>query len=233
MNIKLPYDLNALGISELDFMHPSVVHGMGHTLRVSIFCALLGELLGQEQQGQIAAVAALFHDMARDHDFDDPLHGKRAAEAIVPKFKEYICSIGFDDEDIFAMQCAIEWHSYTKELPQNHPFSLITYILKDADALDRIRLKNLDPRYLRLASDMAIIDMAKSFYGKIINEIPNYLQYQEHINSICNKIHNWIDSSASFSDLLKSLEKYPKHEVRLVTLALECPRLYNRVVLNF
>lgn len=231
--LMIPYDLNALGISQRDFVHHSFVHGMGHTLRVSIFCALLGELIGQDHEGQKAAVAALFHDMARNHDSVDPLHGKRAAKTIVPKFKEYIYSLGFDDKDICAMQCAIEWHCYKEELPQEHPMSLITYILKDADALDRIRIKDFDPKYLRLAGDTAMVDIAKAFYRKVIYELSIFLQSQGFTDSVCEEIDKWIDSPASFPDLLSSLEKYPQNVVLSVTQALECPQLYHRVVANY
>ena len=92
MSIDLPYDLRSLEISSKDFWHPSFIHGMGHTVRVSIFASMIGYLTGHVREGQKASVAALFHDMARCSDGEDALHGKRSAEQVLPKYMEYILS---------------------------------------------------------------------------------------------------------------------------------------------
>ena len=225
MSIDLPYDLRSLAISPKDFWHPSFIHGMGHTLRVSIFASMIGNLTGHVREGQKASIAALFHDMARSSDGEDALHGKRSAEQVLPKYKEYILSLGFSENDIQEMQCAIEWHSYPKELPLSHPYSLTTYLLKDADALDRIRIKALDPQYLRLA-DGTMMEMAKTFYIKMLRHIPTMHPEEEMLSPACEDIIQWIDSEEPYYSLQQHLDTYPEPTVRCIMDTLESPMLY-------
>lgn len=232
MYVSLPYDLNALGVSEKDFYHPTPVHGLGHSIRVSIISAIIGERLGHSREGQIAAMAALFHDMAREDDSENHLHGKRAAELIVPHFKDYIFSLGFSYNEFYSMQFAIEWHSYDKELESHHPMSLVTYILKDADALDRLRIKAFDSDYIRLIDSSVMVSLVKSFYRKILAELKIMLKHQEQISSVCQVIDNWIDSEDSFSCLLNNLSFLPKSTVQSIVFTLESPQLYNSVLNN-
>jgi hypothetical protein len=44
---------------------------------------------------------------------------------------------------------AVVHHSIPKELDRVHPHWRLTSLLKDADALDRVGIDDLDPRYLR------------------------------------------------------------------------------------
>lgn len=225
MSIDLPYDLRSLVISSKDFWHPSFIHGMGHTLRVSIFASMVGNLTGHVREGQKASVAALFHDMARNSDGKDAFHGKRSAEQVLPKYKEYILSLGFSENDIQEMQCAIEWHSSPKELPSSHPYCLTTYLLKDADALDRIRIKALDPQYLRLA-DGGMIEMAKTFYIRMLGYIPTIHPEVGMLSPACEDIIQWIGSEDFYYLLQQHLDTYPESSIRCIMDTLDSPMFY-------
>ena len=113
MQVTLPYDINHLLIKKEHFLHRSFVHGIGHSIRVSIFSSLIGEKTGYLRKGQIASVAALFHDLARSSDGDDQVHGVVAVETILPQFEEEIKTLGFSEEDITEMKTAIKWHCLT------------------------------------------------------------------------------------------------------------------------
>lgn len=233
MFVNLPYDLRTLSITGHDFCFPSFFHGIGHTLRVSIFSAMIGQLTGHDKEGQKAAVAALFHDMARNSDNIDTLHGKRAAKYVVPKYKEYILSLGFSEDDIREMQCAIEWHCYDEELLLSHPYSLTTYLLKDADALDRIRINALDPQYLRLADETIMTEMAKSFYAKMLRYIKKMYPNAAMTHSACEDIINWLYNAENYSLLLKRLEVYNEETIRSIMESLESPIFYHNVLFHY
>ena len=228
--VRLPYDLRNLGITAHDFLHPSSIHGMGHTLRVSIFAAMIGQMTEHEQEGQKASVAALFHDLARSNDGEDYLHGKRAAELVEFKYKEYILSLGFTHDDIREMQYAIEWHSYDEEVPPSHPYSLTTYLLKDADALDRIRIKALNPNFLRMADGNIMIGMAKDFYYSIIKQICITHPNDESMRLACEDIKHWIDTQDSHHSLLERLSSFSSTTIRRIEDDLESPFFYYSMI---
>ena len=124
------------------------IHGRGHCARVLLWADYVAARLAADGVAVDRAVvrwAAACHDCRRHADGLDPDHGWRAAAW----FGEHAAALDptLTPAQVQAVQHAITWHvppdavcpRWTPELRA----------LKDADALDRVRLGNFDSRYLR------------------------------------------------------------------------------------
>lgn len=146
------------------FNHESQIHGIMHTYRVMHNVHLVArEHEINEQQLRTAYCAAFIHDMARRHDGFCTEHGAWAVAEKLPLFKNDFIQYGLSAENIEALKTAVTYHSLHEELNNTHAHYEITALLKDADALDRIRLgyPGLDASYLRLPKSKLLIDIAE------------------------------------------------------------------------
>jgi len=148
------------------FMRQSELHGTLHTYRVMCYVLLLGKKMNLEHQTLLAFCAAFVHDMARRHDGFCMKHGPRSAREKIPFFIPLFERYGLDDEDINVIKTAVSNHSQWFDLSKRHPHYLVAAILKDADALDRVRLGhgNLKVRFLRLAVAPGLISFSHRLY---------------------------------------------------------------------
>jgi hypothetical protein len=135
---------------------PSDLHGLGHTARVMTWACVLTQ--GTEYFEPVVWAAAC-HDLRRHDDGGDPEHGFRAGRWVrgtlpgllhrPPAALEWIAS-------------ACDWHvcpdSHSK---WDHP---VLWLLKDADGLDRVRLYDLDRRYLRRPDALALVSQAQRLF---------------------------------------------------------------------
>jgi hypothetical protein len=158
--------IEVLVLKPFHFDHPSDLHGINHTYRVMALGWYLSLESGHEALAGAVLAAAFVHDMARKHDGYCTEHGRWAAEKKLSLFEPLFLQHGIQPEFLDRIHTAIVYHSLREELKPEHPAFLLTSILKDADALDRIRLgpENLDPRYLRLKESHAMIEPAKQLY---------------------------------------------------------------------
>jgi exopolyphosphatase/pppGpp-phosphohydrolase len=100
------------------------------------------------------ALAALWHDIGRDQDDVDYYHGAKSAGKVVGLGLHR----GVDSQLREIALFVVTHHSGSEthaESAASHVFDpsaalRVFRILKDADGLDRVRLGDLDPRYLRL-----------------------------------------------------------------------------------
>lgn len=129
------------------------IHGVGHAGRVLVWASLIG---GWMQRNGIAVDldvvrwSSVLHDVRRCHDGHDPLHGKRCGAWIneggfAASFGLRASRLDADQLDQIAYCCT--WH-----VPPDQTAPVLTpelICLKDADALDRVRLGGLSPRFLR------------------------------------------------------------------------------------
>ena len=169
------------------FNHESHIHGIMHTYRVMHNVQLVArEHEINEQQIKTAYCAAFIHDMARMHDGFCTEHGAWAVAEKLPLFKNDFIQYGLSAENIEALKTAVTYHSLHEELSSTHEHYEITALLKDADALDRIRLgyPGLDASYLRLPKSKLLIETAE--HNFFITE-----------NSMCN---SWFE----FSEIIKA-----------------------------
>jgi hypothetical protein len=120
---------------------PSAVHGTGHIGRVLLWAWALAR--GTPHQDAVLWAAAC-HDLMRFDDGPDPEHGRRAGlwvRNVLPEF------LGQPPADLETIASACDWHVDPDSRAEwRHP---VLWLLKDADGLDRARLGDLDPRYLR------------------------------------------------------------------------------------
>jgi HD superfamily phosphodiesterase len=137
--------------------HDSDIHGVGHMSRVFILQELICDLL--ERRGAVVnreAVrwAAITHDVGRVDDGLDLEHGRRSAEWIKNNLHDRL-----SPELIDMVTYIVHWH-----VPPDEEAPVMTTelkILKDADGLDRVRLGDLDTRYLRTSAALELISIAR------------------------------------------------------------------------
>lgn len=120
---------------------PSHLHGRGHTARVMVWAAVLTR--GTEWFEPVVWAAAC-HDLRREDDGADPEHGFRAGAWVRTRLPQMLREPPADLE-LIAHAC--DWHVCPDRPSQwDHP---TLWLLKDADGLDRVRLGDLDKRFLR------------------------------------------------------------------------------------
>jgi hypothetical protein len=86
---------------------------------------------------------------------------------------------GLTEADRQAVRTAVSYHCLPEELPRDHPHWRATALLKDADGLDRVRLGDLDPRFLRFPAAHDMIDFATRMFERTnhrIAEGPNHYE---------------------------------------------------------
>ncbi len=164
--------------------YPSKVHGIEHTSRVMLLATILTKLDDiSPKEKRLIITAARYHDIGRIDDTESKEHGQYGKDKIEnEKLLEE-----FSKSDRKIIEFAIEQHSLSKEenqralekLPfwQREKYSVVLNYLKDADALDRVRIANksaqLDPNRLRSKSAKQLVDFSyKNFqeFPKIMSE---------------------------------------------------------------
>lgn len=146
------------------FDHQSNLHGIGHTYRVMTHTLLLGNILQVERETKLALCCAFIHDMARKHDGKCFQHGAWASEHKFPQFFPLFKSLGIAESDQEEIKTAVTWHSLSVEIDADNPFRKTVALLKDADALDRIRLGDLNKERLRFPETVGLVDYAEKLY---------------------------------------------------------------------
>ena len=160
------FSFKAFLLKEAYFDHHSHLHGVNHTYRVMYHVLNIGRLAGLNHEIKQAFCAAFIHDMARQHDGYCIGHGVWATKTKFPLFRNLFIETGLNTEGLRAIKLAVSNHSIRHEIRKDHPFSTTVALLKDADALDRIRIgeNNLKPEYLRFPVSLTLIDFAKELY---------------------------------------------------------------------
>ena len=148
------------------FDHQSNIHGVNHTYRVMYHVLKIASAVGFKKEGVVAFCAAYIHDLARLNDGYCTQHGAWASARKLRLYTNLFHEIGLKETDIENIEVAVTNHSITKELEKDNSAYLITALLKDADALDRIRLgdENLDIRYLRFSESKKMVASAKKIF---------------------------------------------------------------------
>lgn len=156
-------DINKFILREEYFDFQSVFHGIHHTYRVMCNCFVLGDKLGLENETKLAFCSAFIHDMARTHDGVCDKHGLWAAETKLPVFEELFFSIGVKPQELETIKAAVTNHCETNNLPESSVHYKTSAILKDADALDRVRFGG-EIKYLRFKESLFLIGFAEDLY---------------------------------------------------------------------
>lgn len=162
----IPLPLDALVPLPEVFQHPSELHGQLHVARVMVHAFALVEREDAQDLAPALWAAVYLHDTARTHDGLCDRHGADAMARLaeMPELRELLAQGGVRDEDYPAIETAVTWHCRWEELVEDHPHRRLTAFLKDADGLDRVRLGDLDPDYLRLPASRALVPFAQALY---------------------------------------------------------------------
>ncbi len=131
------------------------IHGVSHTVRVMFHAAEIADALSVATWERDAVVlAALWHDIGRTHDGGDYYHGAKSAGKVVGLGLHGDLGKTHVDHALYAVthHSGDEGHGERAAgwFDDEDAALRIFRILKDADALDRVRLRDLDPSRLRL-----------------------------------------------------------------------------------
>ncbi len=179
------YNLNFtdFNLNESQFDHPSRLHGILHTYRVMLHTLRLGLMKEAIKEARLAFYAAYIHDMSRKHDGYCTQHGADSANFKLPVYRELFLKNGATENELLIIGKAVTLHSTNTELPKQDPDWLTVAILKDADALDRIRLgtSDLNPSFLRLEESHQCIHYGVELYerthGTPYDDFPDIIKY--------------------------------------------------------
>ena len=124
---------------------PSWLHGVRHTQRVHIHAQRLVHALDwPEADARIVLSAALWHDIGRVGDGCDPTHGASGVSRVRRRGLQHILCPAEATLALFAVRyhCRSDGHGLRRAAAQHDPERAcrILSLLKDADALDRVRL---------------------------------------------------------------------------------------------
>ncbi len=175
-------DYSLFNLKRNYFDHQSTLHGINHTYRVMCLTMYIAEAENLNREVLPALCAAFIHDLARKNDGYCTQHGSWAVKSKLPAFKSLFRKAGMDTNDIKIIGKAVANHSVYSEFSKTDDAYTVTAILKDADALDRIRLgeDNLEEKYLRFVASRKLVDFAKELYYRTENTQPE--SFEEIIN---------------------------------------------------
>lgn len=149
-------------------LYQSHIHGLGHIERVLLFGGLIAmQNHCNEADTALLLTACSYHDIGRIDDSLDDDHGRRSSE-MLPSV------ISLQEEDMAIVQAAICAHSINDihmedticafGIYDKQRALTIARMLKDADALDRVRVYDLDPRFLRFPCSNQYVEFAYDLY---------------------------------------------------------------------
>jgi hypothetical protein len=150
------------------FHHASTLHGQAHVARVLVHGFRLIEATGWKEEAPRLWAAIYLHDIARTHDRYCEVHGRLAMDGLptLPDVLELFTKSGLTSADFAQIETAVVHHCKPQELPRSHPHWRLASLLKDADGLDRVRLGDLDPRYLRHAESKTMVRFAERLFAE-------------------------------------------------------------------
>jgi hypothetical protein len=158
---------------------PEGIHGLGHETRVLIWSQVLVSMVRDEDldvDGDVVGWAAAIHDTQRWNDDIDAGHGKRASDWILKR--PHLIAPGTSIDQV-AYVC--RWH-----VPNDEDAPEITpelKVFKDADALDRWRIDDLDPSYLRTNAARNLLDASFELW-EATHGFNDVTEMFEHIISV-------------------------------------------------
>lgn len=138
------------------FHNPQGIHALSHTKRVLLLGLILSHLEQlSEQDEKLICQAAIYHDIGRITDGYDTSHGVASYRKLAAK--GLLNNISAAEQE--TLRFIIELHAVADRaaLKQLNKFDLsdvdrtlkLYNVFKDADGLDRVRINDLNPDYLR------------------------------------------------------------------------------------
>ena len=189
---KVKYNIKEIEkiINDIDTkqLYSSKFHGLYHSEKVTFFAYLIAlkeELT--ELDKEILLDAAKYHDIGRQYDNEDTMHGfisTRKLQFLETKeiyqnpINQKLLKAIIEGHSLDDRKKRIVFDNYELEEQYYDRFNKLYNILKDADALDRMRFEKtmsciLDEKFLRIPYSKKLIDLSK-----YIND-----QYKDHIDN--------------------------------------------------
>ncbi len=181
-------------INEITNMYyPSQVHGIEHTSRVTFLATVLTKLDNLDEHTQkLILTSAILHDIGRKNDKETKEHGVEGKE----KVEQEGLLADFTKNERKIIEFVVEQHSLSREenekalkkIPfwQRDKYSTVLSYLKDADALDRVRIANknaqLDPSRLRTRTAKELVN----FSYENFQYFPIVVMYEYKLHSFSN-----------------------------------------------
>lgn len=156
------------------FRHLTSLHGQAHVTRVVVHATRLVEATGQHGLSARLWASVFLHDLARTHDGICHRHGADAAARLREEagLQARLAEAGLTAADHPAIEAAVTAHSAPKEVPRDHDHWPLIALLKDADGLDRVRLGDLDVRYLRHPEAHGMAAFAQELFDRTDGVVP-------------------------------------------------------------
>lgn len=172
------------------FRHRSTLHGQAHVSRVMIHAMRLIEVTGRHEYRAQLWASVFLHDLARTHDGVCHRHGADAAQRLrdEPGLQQRLTEAGLVEADYPAIEAAVTAHSAPKEVSRDHQHWPLIALLKDADGLDRVRLGDLDSRYLRNAEAKTMVPFAQALFDATDGVIPTGPAHFEQLLAAANRL---------------------------------------------
>ncbi|MCD8160657.1 MAG: HD domain-containing protein [Clostridiales bacterium] len=159
---------DALATLNRQALYESYLHGVGHIVRTICHGAMGAMEEGCTREDTMLLLdACAYHDVGRVNDREDTEHGRRSARRLAEL-------TGRTGEELAEISAAVDVHARDGTLlPQMLDYyqvqdrekgTLLAKLLKDADGLDRVRIWDLNPRYLRFPHSKARADFAMALY---------------------------------------------------------------------
>lgn len=146
----------------LDFQIDDAEHGRLHTARVLLNALMIAnETAVFEEDIERICLACVLHDVGRDNNCEDSTHGAKSAE-IYKKLAEHDkCLFPYDE----TVEKLIRYHCLPDEVGKSAMSAnewMLYDIIKDADALDRVRfgIRDLDMNQLRTETAKTMVMIA-------------------------------------------------------------------------
>jgi len=138
------------------------IHGLVHEARVIIWSQVLASLVSAEGltvDADVLGWAAAVHDTQRWDDGVDPEHGARAADWIGMNRHLLPSSVSVE-----RVQYLCHWHVPADQRAPEMTDEL--KVFKDADALDRWRIFDLNPKFLRTQAAKGRLDASRALWER-------------------------------------------------------------------
>lgn len=147
-------------IKEEHYREPNGIHGISHVTRVLRHASNIAEHYSlTEREEKVLALAVCYHDIGRVHNEWDTSHGLLSSRKV--RGLGLLENEGLSEDEKGLILRLIVSHCLEDEVFKGTEREVLLHdILKDADGLDRVRIFDLDPYYLRLPESADMVDGA-------------------------------------------------------------------------
>ncbi len=163
---------------DTDLLYQSRVHGVGHIERTLLLGALIAWKKGlSTHDTELLLYACSYHDIGRINDWKDDDHGLRSAQKLEALRADDL-KTRFTDAEVRMLYAMIRAHSLHVSrmaeaaercrVPEEERerYTELASCLKDADNLDRVRIHDLNAKYLRNKVSSDLVPFAEALFRR-------------------------------------------------------------------